>query len=174
MTTCVQAPPLAVARTLLAPSASWNMKETRYIGLFDITAAFVQSSPMDELSVLIPPARIVQPGQGLLLRRALYGTRTASKLWARTYSRAVMQRTDGLRAKCFQERCSTMPRPCVAVTHFLWTHLWKGLGTVKATPRNHFETKRLALVGPGRASEGRFLTRTIRRIEHNTLLHVVC
>ena len=44
------------------------MKETRYIGLFDITVAFVHS-PTDELIVLI------QPSQGLLLRRALCGTR---------------------------------------------------------------------------------------------------
>ena len=36
-------PPLEVARTLLALTASRNLKETRYIGLFDITAAFALS-----------------------------------------------------------------------------------------------------------------------------------
>ena len=55
----------AVARTVLAFAASKNSRETRYMGLFCITAAFVHS-PRDEL----------QPGQGLLLRRALYGTRS--------------------------------------------------------------------------------------------------
>ena len=70
-------PPLAVARALLALASSGNSKETGYNGLFDITAAFVHS-PIDELIVLISPAGIVQPGQGLLLRRALYGRRKAS------------------------------------------------------------------------------------------------
>ena len=41
------------------------------------------------------------------------------------------------------------------------------------TLRNHFETNRLAVVGPDRDSEERFLKRTIRWVEH-TLLHVVC
>ena len=42
----------------------------------------------------------------------------------------------------------------------------EGLGTVAATLRNHDETKRVAVVGPGRVSEGRFLGRTKRWAEH--------
>ena len=41
-----------------------------------------------------------------------------------------------------------------------------GLGKVETTLRHHFETKRLAVVGPGRDSEERFLKRTIRWVEH--------
>ena len=40
------------------------------------------------------------------------------------------------------------------------------LGKVETTPRNHFETLRLAVVGPGRDSDERFLKRTIRWVEH--------
>ena len=75
-------------RTLLALLAIRNSNEARYTGLFDISAAFVHS-PVDELIVLTPPVGIVQPGQGLLLRQALYGTRKATKLWAKTYSKAL-------------------------------------------------------------------------------------
>ena len=48
-------------------------KVISYSGLFNITAA----SPTDEFIVLIPPVRILQFGQGLLVGRALYGKRTA-------------------------------------------------------------------------------------------------
>ena len=42
------------------------MKETWYVGLFDIKTAFVHS-PTDEFIALTPPAGIVQPGQGTLV-----------------------------------------------------------------------------------------------------------
>ena len=63
-------------------AAKRNMKDTRHIGFVDSTAVFVHS-PKDELIALIPSAGIVQPCQGLLSRRALRGTRKASKLWAK-------------------------------------------------------------------------------------------
>ena len=107
------------------------MKETRHIELFDITAAFVHP-PVDEFIVLLPPVGIVQPGQGLLLRRARCGTRKGSKFWAKTCSKVLGQRR-------------------------MWKHLWKGLGKFE-TLRTHFETKRPAVVGPGRDSEVRFLS----------------
>ena len=84
-------PPLAVVRALLASAASRNQTEARHIGLFDFTAAFVHS-PIYELIVLILPVGVVQPGQGLLLRRALYGTRKASKLLVKTNSKGLEQR----------------------------------------------------------------------------------
>ena len=48
--------------------------------------------------------------------------------------------TDGLRANCFQERCTVDDFPVEASL--------EGLGKVEATLRNHFETMRLAVVGP--------------------------
>ena len=55
----------------------------------------------------------------------------------------------------------------------VWKHLWMGW----ARSKRRYVTisrPRLVVVGPGRDNEGRFLKRTIRLVEHKTLLHVVC
>ena len=68
-----------------------HMQNKNKNGLFDITGAFVHS-PTDELIVLVPPAWVIQPGQGLLMRRALYGTRTASRPLGKNLLKGFEQR----------------------------------------------------------------------------------
>ena len=146
-------PLLAAARTLLA-LASRNMKGTRCIGCFDTTAASVHS-PMDELIVLIPPAGIVQPVQGLWLSRALYGTRKASRLWAKTLLKKALN-SDGLtQSKAFPRTVfHAGQRACVTVTISVEASLEGEWGKVETALRNHFETKRLAVVGPAHDTPG--------------------
>ena len=58
------------------------------------------------------------------------------------------------------------PRARVAVTSFLWKHLWKGWTRSKQL----VETKRLAVVVLGRDSEWSFLLRTMRWVERSRCL----
>ena len=48
----------------------------------------------------------------------------------------------------------------------LWKASLERLGKVETSLRNHFETTRLAVVGPGRDSEEGLLKRTTRWVEH--------
>ena len=66
-------PPLAVARSLLTLAARQKHERNQVHRIVQYNNNIHVHSLIDELIVLIPPAGIVQPGQGHLLRRALYG-----------------------------------------------------------------------------------------------------
>ena len=123
---------------------------------------------MDKFIVLIFPAGTVQPGQGLLLTRALYGTCEATKLWAKIYSKAVS--SDGwTQSKVFPGTLYHASQVVTSTCHgddFFVEASLKGLDKGETALRNHFETERLAVVGPGRDSEGRSLKQTVRWVEH--------
>ena len=85
----------------------------------------------------------------------MYGTHKASKI-----GRGHLLK--GLRAAT--ERGPSQPT-CFHGKDFVEAPL-EGLGKAETTLRNHVETKRLAVVGPGRDSDERLLKRTIRWVEH--------
>ena len=84
-------------------------------------------------------AGIVQPGRGFLLRRALYGTREASKLGAKTFSKALS--SEGwTQSKVFPATLYHANQVATSTCHgddFFVKASLDGLGTVEKTPRSH-------------------------------------
>ena len=108
---------LTVAHSQMALAPSRNLKGTRYIGLFDITAAFVHSR-MDELIVLTPPVWIMQPCPGTSVETC--SLRNAQSVEALGKNLLKEQRRVDS-AQSFSR--NTVPR--VTVTIFLLKHRWQ-------------------------------------------------
>ena len=157
-------PPLANARTLLAVAASRNPKEDRYIGLFSIRPLTSGRAHRHHSASWDCPAR-----SGTLVATCTVRNAPSVEALSENLLKGLELRLGGLKAKCFHERCATpavRPRARVTVTNFFAEASLDKLGTVEATLRNHFETKRLAVVCPSRHSEDRFLKRTVRWVKH--------
>ena len=109
---CAKTPPPAVARGVGTGSQPWKKPRT------GTSACSTPQEPLrtqlDGLTVLMPPPGIAPTWRGLLLRRVLYGTRKASKLWAMTYSKALQS------VGWSQSRLFPGTTTCHTVTISLW------------------------------------------------------
>ena len=75
-------PPLVATRLLLSRAATQNPGEyPNEVTVYDISVAFLHAD-MDEEIIVTPPPTAAPKGTLWLLRKAMYGTRRASLLWA--------------------------------------------------------------------------------------------
>ena len=159
-------PPLAAIRAVIAMAASRPgvlRGRPRKIGIYDITAAFIHAL-IDELMVILPPKGIVQDDEGLLLLKALYGTRKASKLWQQLYTKIFGDhgwRRSLIFPASFYNQEEHMGMSCHG-DDFIAEGEDSGLDKLTEVMENNFESKVLARIGPGCARSGDFLKRTIR------------
>ena len=75
-------PPLKVLRMLLALATSKGSHRQKVCGIWDVSVAFFHS-PMDEFTVVRPPVGLRVRGKLWVLKRALYGTRMASRCFGK-------------------------------------------------------------------------------------------
>ena len=86
-------PPLAAIRLIIISLAASRTglngaAALRKVCQFDIMAALIHAF-IKAWMVIIPPKEIVEPGEGLWLLKAFYGTREASRPWQDHYSKIL-------------------------------------------------------------------------------------
>ena len=74
--------PLKVLRMLFALATSKGLHRQKVCGIWDVSVAFFHS-PMDEFTVVRPPVGLRVRGRLWVLKRALYGTRMASRCFGK-------------------------------------------------------------------------------------------
>ena len=111
-----------------------------HIGLFYIKAAF----PHYEL--LNFTCTFHHPWHCLLSKRALYGTRKASKVWASTSSKALQIDGRSQSRVLYYDAADVATTTCFG-DDIITEASAQSQTKIDATMRNHFETKRLAIIG---------------------------
>ena len=150
---------LAVARTLWALAASRNSNSARYIGLRHSSTHTNRRAHCSHSACWDGP---VKP-KTLVGTRNLRNAQSVEDLGGRPPKSLEQRRVD------LEQRVSKNVVPSQPNGHgedFLVEAPLEGLGKAETTLRHHVETKRLAVVGPGRDSDERLLKRTIRWVEH--------
>jgi hypothetical protein len=96
-------PALLVFRMMLAFTSSkcplLNTGSNFFIAIWDISVAFMHAT-IDELIFVHPPKDLVQPGFCWKLKRAMNGTRRATRQWADTVTEVLVS-SDSIASKVF-------------------------------------------------------------------------
>jgi hypothetical protein len=164
MTTCTRVS-LAAIRLIISLAASRTGVRgelPRKIGWFDITAGFIHAF-IKSWMVIIPPKGIVEPGEGLWLLKALYGTRDASRLWQDHYSKIICD-NGWLRGKIFPATFYHQLHDMSLACHgddFICEGTDSGIDELETVMRNRFEAKAEGCIGPNSDKKGTLLKRDI-------------
>jgi hypothetical protein len=157
-------PALMVFRLLLALAACGFVGAEACFAVFDISVAFLHSV-MDEVVFVHPPKGdgLVRPGFCWRLRKAMYGTRRASRLWADKV-KLVLEK-----AGCTTLRTMSMVfwHPVLRFVLAVWGDDFGAIGTKEAIDSlerilmEAFECKTIGVVGPHQGLEVKLLNRVI-------------
>ena len=156
-------PPLKAVRAIISLASSKQPLGRRIIGLWDARVAFFHAL-MDEPTVVMPPKQLRRHGYLLVLRRALYGTRQASRLFGQLV--ADVLRDPGLIAlKCIPNVYHHPQRDIDLVAHgddFMADAEDHQLDLLEKILDDAIELKKVGRIGPGQQSSGHMLKREIR------------
>ena len=158
------APGMKAVRILLTIAAL----RKHLAGVYDITAAFIHAA-VEELIIVCPGAGsgLVPAGYGLLLLKALYGTRRASKSWQNFYTNVLCENgwtRSKVFAACFFRPQSKTDEGATLLVHGDDILLEGDQATHDETDellKKNMNVKILHKLGPGKPGEGKFLKRTL-------------
>ena len=155
-------PPLKVLRMLLALATSKDSHRRKVCGIWDVSVAFFHS-PMDEVTVVRPPVGLRLRGKLWVLKRALYGTRMASRCFGRLVGEVL--KDAGFETVTIVPNTDHHPqRDTDTVVHgdnFVAVAEDDQLDFFERVLENSMEIKRVGRIGPGRSSAGKVLKRVV-------------
>ena len=155
-------PPLKVLRMLLALATSKDSHRRKVSGIWDVSVAFFHS-PMDEFTVVRPPVGLRVRGKLWVLKRALYGTRMASRCFGRLVGE-VLKDAQFEAVTIVPNTYHHPQRDIDTVVHgddFVAVAEDDHLNFLERVLENSMEIKRVGRIGPGRSSTGKVLKRVV-------------
>ncbi|CAK0835766.1 unnamed protein product, partial [Prorocentrum cordatum] len=165
------APSLKFVRLALVLAATFrNLMKVYLIGLWDISNAFFHAE-MDEDACVVPPSGEEEPNVVWQLRKALYGTRRASKLFQHKVIGTLIDQ-GFIRMLVTEIVFYHVQKGIYIVVHgddFMAVGAVEDLRWPSEILEAKYEVKRSPFVGPaaggGEATSGHFLKRTVRWTE---------
>ena len=147
---------------LLAMATSKDSHRRKVCGICDVSVAFFHS-PMDEFTVVRPPAGLRVRGKLWVLKRALYGTRMASRCFGKLACE-VLKDARFEAVTIVQNTYHHPQRDIDTVVHgddFVAVAEDDQLDFFGRVLENSMEIKRVGRIGPGRSSAGKVLKRVV-------------
>ena len=155
-------PPLKVLRMLFALATSKGSHRQKVCGIWDVSVAFFHS-PMDEFTVVRPPVGLRVRGRLWVLKRALYGTRMASRCFGKLVGE-VLKDAQFEAVAIVPNTYHHPQRDIDTVVHgddFVAVAEDDHLNFLERVLENSMEIKRVGRIGPGRSSTGKVLKRVV-------------
>lgn len=157
-------PALLVFRLLLALAACGFVGGEACFAVFDISVAFLHSV-MDEVVFVHPPRGegLVRPGFCWRLRKAMYGTRRASRLWADKVKLVL----ENAGCKVLRTMSMVFWHPDLRFVLAVWGDDFGTIGSKDAIDSlekiltDAFECKNIGVVGPQQGTRVKLLNRVI-------------
>ena len=153
-------PPLMIVKAVLSLAASKG--RNRLVGLHDVSVAFFHAEADENLFVK-PPADLATPGKVWRLKKAMYGTRRASLLWQQKV-KEVMEKAGFVSIKVVPNLYYHKEWDVTTAVHgddFISDGVPESLDKLDTVLKENFMVKVEPRVGPGGASAGKYLNRTL-------------
>ena len=146
--------PLKVLRMLLALATSKESHRRKVCGIWDVSVAFFHS-PMDEFTVVRPPVGLRVRGKLWFLKRALYGTRMASRCFGKLVGEVLKDAR--FEAVTIVPNAYHHPQREIDII----VHGDDFVAVAEDDLENSMEIKRVGRIGPGRSSAGKLHKRAV-------------